>query len=178
MKRIEKMRLFTAILFTPEIKNVLLNHIDALKAASLSGNFTVENNLHLTLNFIGETDSVEDVKKAMSAISFQPFTITLGKTGVFRRSGGDIHWIGIEKSLNLENLHKQLSEALRFRGFTLENRDYKPHITLAREVVLKKTPAYSDKPLSMTVSRVSLMKSERIRGKLVYTEIFAKNAII
>ncbi|HOJ47924.1 MAG TPA: RNA 2',3'-cyclic phosphodiesterase [Bacillota bacterium] len=170
------MRLFTAILFTPEIKKVLTDHIAALKIASRSGNFTLENNLHLTINFIGETDRVEDVKKAMSAIRFQPFTITLGKSGVFRRSGGDIYWLGIAQNPQLDSLHKNLFEALRAKGFTLENRDYKPHITLGREVVLNKTPAFSEKPLQMTVSRVSLMKSERIGGKLVYTEIFYKNA--
>lgn len=169
------MRLFTAILFTPEIKTALTDHIAKLKAASTHGNFTIENNLHLTLNFIGETDRVVEVKKAMSAIDAEPFTLTLGKPGVFKRSGGDIYWIGVEKNPKLENLHKQLSDALRGRGFLLENRDYKPHITLGREVSLKQPPEFANMPLSMTVSRVSLMKSERIQGKLVYTEIFAKN---
>jgi 2'-5' RNA ligase len=168
------MRLFTAINFTPEIKVALMNHIALLKTTSLRGNFTTENNLHLTINFIGETDRVAAVKEVLSAIEAEPFTLTLGKTGVFRRSGGDIHWIGIEKNPKLDSLHKQLSDALRLKGFSLENRDYKPHITLGREVVLKQIPEFHQH-LGMTVTRISLMNSERIKGKLVYTEIFGKN---
>jgi 2'-5' RNA ligase len=72
----------------------------------------------------------------------------------------------------------QLSESLRGRGFSLENRDYKPHITLGREVILKQPPEFDHAPLSMTVTRISLMKSERIQSRLVYTEIFAKNISI
>lgn len=169
------MRLFTAILFTPEIKNALTNHIEKLKTASSRGNFTSESNLHLTINFIGETERATDVKQAMSAVNTEPFTLTLGRTGVFKRSSGDIYWIGVEKNPQLDSLQKQLSDLLRKQGFVLENRDYKPHITLGREVMVKNPPEFTYAPLSMTVSRISLMKSERIQGKLVYTEIFAKS---
>ena len=169
------MRLFTAINFTPEIKTALLNNISQLKTSSLYGNFTTENNLHLTINFIGETDRLKDIKEAMSEINIQPFTLSLGNTGVFRKSGGDIHWIGIEKNPELGNLHKLLSDSLRSRGFSLENRDYMPHITLGREVVLKFAPAFISEKLSMTVSHISLMNSERIKGKLAYTEICVKH---
>jgi 2'-5' RNA ligase len=168
------MRLFTAINFTPEIKTSLLDCISKMKAASSKGNFTSENNLHLTINFIGETNRAMNVKEVMSGINIAPFTLTLGKTGVFRRTGGDIYWIGAEKNAELDNLHKLLSESLRSKGFSLENRDYMPHITLGREVVLKTTPNFDVPKMSMTVSRISLMNSERINGKLIYTEIFAK----
>ncbi|MBE7000045.1 MAG: hypothetical protein E7428_07640, partial [Ruminococcaceae bacterium] len=67
----------------------------------------------------------------------------------------------------------RLSEA----SFPTEERPFKPHITLARrqkcrkgfdpEKLLAQMP-----PLTMQVGRVSLMKSENIRGKIVYSEIY------
>lgn len=64
----------------------------------------------------------------------------------------------------------------------MENRRFQPHLTLAREV---RVPASFDReafsssvsPTEMEVRVVSLMKSERIRGVLTYTEIFRGSLI-
>lgn len=48
------MRLFIAIEFTDLVKKHLANEIKLLKNYSSSGNFTLVENLHLTLVFLGE----------------------------------------------------------------------------------------------------------------------------
>jgi len=96
--------------------------------------------------------------------------------GRFRRDGGDIIWAGIGLSRDLSALHAKLSENLAAAGFVLEGRSYKPHLTLAREVKLRTgfdLAGFSQSTVEIRtlVSHISLMKSERLNGKLIYTDI-------
>ena len=94
--------------------------------------------------------------------------------GRFHRDGGDTYWVGIEKSPALSTLANNLSAVLRSAGFKMEDREYKPHITIGREVTANRKIEFAVPANSMPVNRISLMKSERIGGRLTYTEIYAK----
>ena len=61
------MRLFIAINFNDDIKEELENNIEDLKDEAKRGNFSLIDNLHLTLAFIGELDkrNLQTVKDAM-----------------------------------------------------------------------------------------------------------------
>ncbi|HWT26385.1 MAG TPA: RNA 2',3'-cyclic phosphodiesterase [Mobilitalea sp.] len=175
------MRLFTAITFTEEIKDYLYNIIDELRKNTAGGTFTTRDNLHLTLNFIGETDRLELVKAAMdqsvAKVKAQRFTMAIGGFGLFKRREGDIYWVGVERENTLWKLQKELVKELKDAGyFDLDDREYKPHLTLGRRVKVKsgfdeKAMAENIKPMKTDIVKISLMKSERIQGKLVYTEI-------
>lgn len=170
------MRLFIAVNFSKEIKKDLLKNIDELKSCSIKGNFTREGNLHLTLVFIGETHNLDIVKNAVDNIEFNKFKLKISGFGKFSRSGGDIYWVGISKNSELMNIYVQLVNNLKNTGFKIDERQYTPHITLGREVILDKTPEFSAKEPEMTVDKISLMKSERVNGKLTYTEIYSKHS--
>lgn len=62
---------------------------------------------------------------------------------------------------------------LSLRGFEMECRDYDPHITLGYEV-LYDIKLWSFKPFGETMSKIELMKLERVDGKLTYTAIYSK----
>ncbi len=164
------MRLFVAIHFSSEVKDLLLSAIGELKAKSISGNFTSPENLHLTLAFIGETDKVSDIRAAVDRCVVPPFEMAVSGTGRF----GSIYWVGIENNPKLKALAESLQAELRGSGFDIENREFKPHITLARQVEASSPVSLNIKRTAMTVSRISLMKSERIRGKLTYTEVYGR----
>lgn len=173
------MRLFVAVNFDPAMKKALFDIAEKLRVQALKGNFTREENFHLTLVFIGETTQVDLVKAAMDSLQAPPFTLQMGSLGRFFRRGGDIYWVGVEKNQTLLSIYDQLFTALVQAGFKLEKRPFIPHITLGREVVLMKEFNSQDfvdtmDHLSCEVTKISLMKSERIAGKLVYTEIYAK----
>ncbi|MEL7563555.1 MAG: RNA 2',3'-cyclic phosphodiesterase [Dehalobacterium sp.] len=173
------MRLFIAINFNDKVKDSLCDSIARLKKMALKGNFTRRENLHLTLVFIGETNKVEAVKQAMASISALPFELSIGGVGRFNRDGGDIYWAGVNKNIVLTDIYNQLCGELRKKGFILENRAYKPHLTLGREVVVpkifnEKEFAESVPHMNMIIDSVSLMKSERINSKLTYTEVYRK----
>lgn len=108
-----------------------------------------------------------------------------GRGGRGRRSrGGGLHWVGVENTPALKSLARRLADGLRAEGFDIERRRFTPHITIGREVVL--TPEMPDAdaapvaahairvhPARMAAGRISLMRSERVDGRMVYTEIAA-----
>ncbi len=168
------MRLFIAINFSDEVKNALKKSIVELKKQAASGNFTEVENLHATLVFIGETNRVSVIKEAIDSAAPESFMLRVGGMGRFARSGGDIYWVGIERNPTLAELANKLSSALRSAGFNIDNREYKPHITIGREVMADRIVEFDAPTVSMTVNRISLMKSERINGRLTYTEIYGR----
>ena len=168
------MRLFLAIELDEPTKDSLAQAADALRQCSIRGNFTRRENFHLTLVFLGETDRAAAVRKAMHEVQAAPFTLCIRGSGVFRRSGGDIYWAGVEKDPALMDLYTALFNALVRQGFHPEDRPYTPHLTLGREVVLKK--GASDFPqikeMHVKVNAITLMRSDRIQGKLTYTPVY------
>ena len=142
---------------------------DGLKEYGVRGNYTQPENLHLTLAFIGETEKVEEIKAAVDAVKFEPFVIRTGKMGCFNGRSRVI-WLGIEGEDKVKAIAQQLRRNLDQRGIDYAKGKFSPHITLVRQP--------SEMPLdidveseSMTVSKIYVMKSERINGRLVYTAL-------
>lgn len=176
------MRLFTAILFDENMKSEIFDIEMRLKERSMGGAFTEKENLHLTINFIGETKRLAEVKDAMNRAVMkakaESFPLLVQGFGRFKREEGDIYWIGIHHEEMLWRLQKELVRELKETGFfDIDDREYKPHLTLGRRVRVRKDFDASEfeagiVPMETEVNRLSLMKSERIEGKLTYTEVF------
>lgn len=176
------MRLFIAILFNKEIENSLYRSIESLKNISKSGTYTLKENLHLTVNFIGETNRVAEVSQAMKTAvdntGTKSFQLLIRGFGKFKRREGDIYWVGVEREDTLWKLQKGLVRELKGVGFfDIDDMEYTPHLTLGRRVKVKETFQANEfeagiKPMQMEITRISLMNSERLNGKLVYSEIY------
>ena len=110
----------------------------------------------------------------MAHTPFQPFELIIEQIGRFKRDGGDIWWTGVQESKPLIQLHRNLTDGLLASGFSIDKRQYSPHITLGRKVITNYTPQ-SIIPFGESVSSIDLMKSERVGGKLTYTKIHSKN---
>ena len=164
------MRLFIAIKFSAEIKKELINQIEDLKNKAFRGNFTRVENLHLTMAFIGESNRIQDIKKIIDSIKSESFDIKLSGSGRF----GSLYWIGIEKEPRLFAIAEYLRETLDKNGIPVDKKPFSPHITIAREVVSDAPIKLMVKQTSMSVTKISLMRSDRINGKLTYTEIYSK----
>lgn len=173
------MRLFIAIDLDLEIKKALCALAEEIKGFTRSGNFTLQENYHLTLVFLGETPSsqIERLKQIMNHTSWNPFPLALSGLGTFPRGAKEILWLGMAHSEPLRRIYDQLFETLTEAGFLLEKRPFRPHLTLGREVVLGQPISQIAQKLNTKLShrqevkRISLMKSERVNGKLTYTEI-------
>ena len=168
------MRLFIAINFNSETHSRLLDLLEELRTNSSRGRFAAPENLHLTLAFLGECNEEEcnAVKEAVEISTFEPFPVSVDRIGRFRRDGGDIWWAGLKESAPLIKLQQDLTGNLTAMGFTLDSRGFSPHITLGREIVTGAQPCKVE-PFGETVSKIDLMLSERVNGKLTYTSIFS-----
>ena len=172
------MRLFFAVIFENTVKDRFLTVQNDLRKHSLRGNFTLYDNLHLTLVFIGEvTESRADILRGIAgSLTVEPFMLRFDHLGRFRRNGGDLIWIGTQKSTQLLSLHESLASQIRLAGFQVEARPYTPHLTLARGAQFNEgfsLNGYSNafKPIDVQVTRASLMQSERKNGRLTYTAL-------
>jgi len=165
------MRLFIAVRFSPEIEALLLDAVRQVREQVCSGNFTRPENLHLTLAFIGESERLPEVKEAIDKAATAAFPLTVGGGGRF----GSLYWVGVEQHPALARLTASIRRELELRKVDFDRKPFKPHITIARQVEAERPLALDVPRLSMTVRRVSLMKSERLSGRLVYTEVYGKN---
>jgi len=177
-------RLFIAVNCNDETKNLLLSVQDKIKVQALKGNFSRPENLHLTLVFLGETPE-EQIPAICAAIQeamqppVAPFTLTFSQTGCFRHSGKELWWIGANQadpSLDiLKNLRQRIMDGLSVANITYDDRAFRPHITLGREIKHNAPIVISQQEIALPVNRVSLMKSERLNGVTVYTEMFGQD---
>ena len=147
------------------MREALIDAQNDMYENGVRGNFSPEENLHLTLAFIGEYPDSEDVLSALSGIEIRPFTITLDRCGSF----GDLWWAGTEHSSALEAIVRRVRRALAENGIPFDRKRFSPHITLIRRAE-NGSPA-EIRPVSMTVDHISLMRSDRGKQGMIYTEV-------
>lgn len=93
------MRLFVAINFNDEMKKGLAGVTETLRVNAVKGNFTLTDNLHLTVEFIGETRNAAGAIRAIETVECEAFT--LKTTGpLFRRRAGLLAGRRAERRLN------------------------------------------------------------------------------
>ena len=163
------MRLFIAIQFEEKILEALTDFQNDLKSHGVRGNYTKRENLHITLAFIGDYGNPDEVLDAMAQVKFEPIDICLDGVGSF----GNLFWVGLSENPQLAAFVKRLRRELASKEIPFDKKRFSPHITLIRKYSCKgdKIPV-SDVPMgSMTATRVSLMKSERGKNGMIYTEI-------
>ena len=124
-------RLFVAIRPPDPIRALLLATMGGISGAR----WQTDDQLHLTLRFIGEVDRHQagDVLAALGAIHHPRFDIALSGIGAFDRRGQpETVWAGIAPQAPAKALHKKVDQALALVGVAPDQRAYLPHITLAR----------------------------------------------
>lgn len=175
------MRLFIAIDFDASVQNRLEEAQTRLREKCATGNFTRRENLHLTLVFLGETDPsrLPELRRIIEQTESPSFSIEFERMGRFARRGGDIYFAGARRCQALSTLYQSLAARLRAAGYPIEEREYVPHITLAREAVLQRGVSTQEAEripvhIHAQAEEIALMKSERIRGRLVYTKVCVK----
>lgn len=124
-------RLFCAL----ELPTQLRARLVALGGGLPGARWVPEENLHLTLRFIGEVteSSFDDIAAALSGVDVPAFDLTVKGMGHFERARRPtMLWAGVERNTHLTQLHDRIESALRRIGLKNENHQFQPHITLAR----------------------------------------------
>jgi len=124
-------RLFVAVDLPWELRETLSDLQRGLPGAR----WVPEENLHLTLRFIGELPShrAEEVDLALQALRGKRFALTLSGVGTHSKQGREVAlWVGVERNPALEHLQTKIETALQRAGLPPEKRRFLPHVTLAR----------------------------------------------
>lgn len=124
-------RLFVAIEPPPSVRDTLL----AVMGGIAGARWQRDDQLHLTLRFIGEVDRhvAQDIAAALAGVRVEPFELRLGAPGVFDRKGRiDTLWIGVTPHDAVRALHLRVDAALARVGVAADTRSFLPHITIAR----------------------------------------------
>ena len=162
-------RIFIAIRFNDEFKEKLVVIQDSLKSRGVTGNYCSYGNLHMTLAFIGEQYDLLTIRKAVSEVEFEPFELSLGSLGTFPTKAGVI-WCGVKDGTSATSLANQLRERLSANGVSFITLGFVPHISLVQhpsEIITDiEVP-----DATIRVEKVFVMKSERINGELIYSEV-------
>lgn len=103
--------------------------------AKVSARWIVPENLHMTLAFIGEvnTEQLKDLSTVADTIESTQFEVRLDRLEHWRKPRVLCLTPSTSTPL-LGQLTNDLATRLRAAGFTLENRHYLAHLTLARKV--------------------------------------------
>ena len=165
------MRLFVAINLNDEMKDALMDIQDTMRTYGVRGKDTPPDNMHLTLAFIGDYDDPELVKEVVESVEIRPFEMTLSGIGAFR----DLWWVGTGNSAPLMAISRRLRRALAEAGIPFDRKKFSPHITIIRRADGTLSKEAKDEIAvpyaSMTVDHISLMRSDRGKYGMVYTEL-------
>jgi 2'-5' RNA ligase len=130
------LRLFIAIDIPDDIRTLICG-----MGGSIPGARAVPTDqLHLTLKFLGDTDSglLPDIKEALGSIEYAPFRVCLKRVGHFPPRGNPrVLWAGIDPVTEVTALRNKVEKALTETGIDRDHRKFSAHVTLAR---LKNSP--------------------------------------
>jgi RNA 2',3'-cyclic 3'-phosphodiesterase len=125
-------RLFVALRPPPAIRAALLA---ATGDGAAGVRWQDDEQLHLTLRFIGEVErtQAEDVAAALAGVMAPVPTVRVEGVGAFDQRGRvDTLWARVVPAEPLAALHRKVDQALRRAAVAPDQRRYLPHITLAR----------------------------------------------
>ena len=166
------MRLFIAIELSDGMKDALTRIQSDMRRRGVRGNYTNVENLHLTLAFIGEYPDPDPVLDAMETVKFRPFSLRLEGLGRF----GDLWWAGLAGSGELTACAQRLRRALAEADIPFDRKRFSPHITLIRRAEWDGRaglPSASVPDAETEVAAVTLMRSDRGKNGMIYTELGA-----
>jgi RNA 2',3'-cyclic 3'-phosphodiesterase len=134
------MRLFVALELPVEVRAALIDLIAQLKPSFPGPGWARAEGMHVTLKFIGHAIGDADAEKfgrARTVLgtvkSAAPVDIRYRGIGFFPNARRPrVLWCGIEASTNLATLAADIEQSLKPLGIPQEEREFVPHLTLAR----------------------------------------------
>ncbi len=134
----KSIRTFLAIQIPDRILMAIKEEQETWKALGPGPRWVKPQLMHITLKFLGEISQskVQEVIQVTQECvkGYKGFSLSLENKGVFpnfRRPR--VFWIGVAgQIIPLATLHKELDNRLSVLGFPPEEREFRPHLTVAR----------------------------------------------
>jgi 2'-5' RNA ligase len=179
------MRLFIAVEIPDEVKKKVVELISELKKVEASIKWVEEENLHITLKFLGWVED-KDLEKLISMVSqtvenYGSFKVNFSGMGTFPEGKSPrVVWVGTTEGAEaLEKLAKGLENDLSSAGFRSEKREFRSHLTIGRikeqkgvDILKAKMASIKDPNFGEAmIDRVFIMKSTLTAKGPIYEKI-------
>lgn len=164
---------FWAVRLPDTIKQNIQNEMTNVKEIFQFKRWVHQNDYHITLAFLGSMDQ-QQLQPAIDLVgnaikNEKAFPLQIQGLNIFgNHKSPRIFWAGVHQENKLFQLQAIVYEKCQEAGFTLENRPYSPHITLARKWIgdedfklelLEKYNPFRENPLSFQAGEVVLYKT-------------------
>jgi RNA 2',3'-cyclic 3'-phosphodiesterase len=134
----QSIRTFIAVNVAPAVAARLARLIAEMQSGPAKIKWVAENNLHFTLQFLGDVDPahIHEISRAVqqAAAEVEPFEMVCAGLGAFpdMRRARNL-WIGVSQGAEaMGELQRRIEKALKKLGFRPEARKFHPHLTLGR----------------------------------------------
>jgi len=177
-------RCFVAVdIDKPALKGALLRAQGAIVATGADVKAVEEENIHITLKFLGEIpeERTARVAELVRGISFKPFTLEFRGVGVFPApSRPSVVWAGVSgEASEMLAVFTELEWGLKALGFEQERRPFQPHVTLCRvrggrnrTQLAEAVKAMEDEEFGpLRVEHIRLKKSVLTRSGPIYSTV-------
>jgi len=169
----EMLRLFLGLPVPSECGREIARFQEDMKTHALRGRFSDVGNLHVTVVFLGDVEKsfLPVLGRAMHSIREKAFPISFFRCGSFRKPEGDIVFLDPDETEPLRSLHAKTVRAVRETGVTFDERPFRPHLTLGRNVRFQAGYRPQSPSVSFICKRLVLFHSHRLNGILTYTPL-------
>ncbi|MCI4662243.1 MAG: RNA 2',3'-cyclic phosphodiesterase [Neomegalonema sp.] len=156
--------------------------IDDIQCDLRGANWQPEENLHITLSFLGDLDRhrLDDLHSALDTVMIETFEVALQGVGHFGGHDARLAFVDLAPNAPLRALHERVETAARSAQIDLPAKRYRPHVTVARwrrgEVSAPNLKAWCERNNLFSappfeVAGFSLLRSDLSRDGALYTEM-------
>jgi 2'-5' RNA ligase len=171
--KVELVRSFVAI----ELPEVVKKGIAEIKSqySDMEGvSWIKPEGAHLTIKFLGEIgmDVVDGLACALEPVmeKVKPFKMKIEDAGVFPNpSKPRVLWLGVKEEKNLKQIHLKVDEEARKVGISKEEKNYHPHITIAR--IKSDEPSHKLKEFLKEFKGKTLWSDVEVKSIVIYKSI-------
>ena len=174
----------------PSLKAALRRAQLVLVATRADVKAVEEENIHITLKFLGEIpeERTACVAELVRSIAFKPFTLKFRGVGVFpARSKPSVIWAGVSGDASeMLAVFTMLDRGLKVLGFEPERRPFQPHVTLCRvrsgrnkaQLVEALKDMEDEEFGPLRVEHIRLKKSVLTRNGPIYSNVAESSVLV
>lgn len=181
----DTIRTFLAIDIDNQAKKKVYNLSRKFRSFKGKINFTDSDNLHITMNFLGDVESAKTVRvceivKSVAA-EFSEFQFDInGFLPIAKKGRIEMIWAEIQDSSGkMEHIQDMLNTQFAEEGFRTEKRKFNPHLTIARirstpegQKIFETVQQYSNQHIAtVNVDKIMVYTSELTPKGPIYTPL-------
>jgi RNA 2',3'-cyclic 3'-phosphodiesterase len=126
-------RLFVALDIDPDIRQRVTEFRDQMRQLAPDVRWVSPETFHVTLQFLGETNKLDEIQRALQTVPGRPISLTFRDAGFFPSPKSPrVFWVGIEAGEHLAELANSIGQVLQPLKFERDAGPFRPHLTLAR----------------------------------------------